>query len=409
MVEKKTLLVISQVYIPDPAALGQYMADVVEEMVKRDWLVNVITADRGYDDPEVKYPKLEEHSGVHIRRLPFSSFGKRSIFLRMVAGFSFILQCVVLGIFIRPLDCILVSSSPPIAPLAAMAIKKVRRVPIKYWIMDLNPDQMIMLGRISDKSLLSRLFNRLNRSILENADNVITLDKYMARRVNNKINVSKKLSVISPWPLENYLEDIEHLNNPFRKKYKLNDKIVIMYSGNHSLANPFDTLLHAAVKLHDYYEVMFVFIGGGIRKTEIETFINKENPGNIISLPYQPLKEIKYSLSAADVHVVSVGSEMVGVVHPSKAYSAMAIGRPILFLGPAQFYNLISIQGQQIGWQVDHDDIESMVRTIKHISALSPKLLKKIGDCAKMNAATKFNKDSLLAKVCSLIEKENEN
>ena len=82
----------------------------------------------------------------------------------------------------------------------------------------------------------------------------------------------------------------------------------------------------------------------------------------------------------------------------------MAIGRPIIFLGPAKFYELIIDKEQQIGWQVNHNDIEGMIGAIKHILAMPPKTLKKIGDNAKMVAATKFNKDRLLAEICSIIE-----
>jgi len=82
---KDTILIFSQVFIPDPASVGQHIADVAFELVRRGYRVRVYTSRRGYDDPTQKYPKREFINGVDVRRLPFSSFGKKSTFTRILA------------------------------------------------------------------------------------------------------------------------------------------------------------------------------------------------------------------------------------------------------------------------------------------------------------------------------------
>ena len=86
------------------------------------------------------------------------------------------LQTVLRGVFVRRLSCVLVSTSPPMCGAAAVVIGALRRVPMKYWVMDLNPDQMIALGRIKATSLPARIFNRLNRAVLARADHVVALE-----------------------------------------------------------------------------------------------------------------------------------------------------------------------------------------------------------------------------------------
>ena len=98
-------------------------------------------------------------------------------------------------------------------------------------------------------------------------------------------------------------------------------------------------------------------IGGGAGKKEVERLIVK-GVKNIRSLPYQPLEQIRFSLSAADVHVVSLGNEVVGIVHPCKVYGAMAVSRPILLLGPAPCHVSDLIEQYKIGWHVEHDDVD---------------------------------------------------
>ena len=100
----KTLLILSQTYVPDPAASGQQLAGCAAEMARRGWRVHVLTAGRGYYDPGVRYPSSERIDGVAVHRLPLSSFGTRSFVLRLLAAVLFCAQIVVRGIFVPRVD-----------------------------------------------------------------------------------------------------------------------------------------------------------------------------------------------------------------------------------------------------------------------------------------------------------------
>ena len=86
----RTLVIITQVYVPDPAAVGQQIADVAAEMIRRDWRVVVFAAARGYENPKLRYPWHETRGGVEICRLPFSSFGKGSMLKRLLGQLLFV-------------------------------------------------------------------------------------------------------------------------------------------------------------------------------------------------------------------------------------------------------------------------------------------------------------------------------
>src|SRR5215211_4401786 len=93
-----TLLVLSQVFVPDPASVGQHMADVAFEMARRGHRVLVYASARGYENPSVTYPKHETINGVEIRRIGLASFGKKSILLRILGTASFMLQAIVIAL-----------------------------------------------------------------------------------------------------------------------------------------------------------------------------------------------------------------------------------------------------------------------------------------------------------------------
>ena len=272
---------------------------------------------------------------MSIRRLPLSSLGKSSITLRLVGGAIFLVQAMLRGLFVRNLKCILVSTSPPICPIAGVFLSRARRAPVKFWAMDINPDQMIAFGKIGEHSLPARVFDWMNRMILRRSSDVVPLDRFMAASLERKTPIESKTSIMPPWPhIDRVDETIPHEENPFRERHGLKGKFVVMYSGNISPAHPVTTILEAAERLQDEERLLFLFIGGGLGMAEIKRFVEEHQLSNVNCLPYQPLSELRYSLSAADVHLISMGNEMVGIVHPCKVYGAMAVGRPLLLVGP---------------------------------------------------------------------------
>lgn len=398
---RRTFLFLTQVYVPDPAAVGQHMADAATELVRRGHRVVVVTSDRGYDDPRVRYPRRETVDGVEVRRVPLTSFGKGSIAARLLGGMSFTLQAMLRGLALRPLHAVLVSTAPPMASLAAAGIAAIRGVPLKYWVMDLNPDQLVALGISRETSLGARLLDRLNRLVLKRAVDVVVLDRFMAERVNRKLEVDSKLSVIPPWPHEDHLEVVAHPVNPFRVRHGLEGKRVVMYSGNHGPSNPITTILHAAQRLTGLPHLVFLFVGGGVGKREVEAVAGP----TIWSLPYQPLSDLRFSLSAADVHLVTVGEAVVGIVHQSKVYGALAVGRPVLLLGPAESHVGELLARYPVGWQVAHGDVEGAERILREIARMPQEHLDALGRRARDLVARELSKAELCGRFCDVLER----
>lgn len=398
----KTFLFVSQVYVPDPAAVGQHLADAAEELAARGHNVIVYTANQGYDDPSVRYPSREMVRGVDVRRIPFSSFGKSSILVRLIGGVLFVKQAVLRSFFQPNIDAVVVSTSPPMASLGALVIAGFHRAKVKYWVMDVNPDQIVTLGRARPGSLPVRVFDWINREVLRRADDVIVLDRFMAERINSKVDVSGKVAVLPPWPSEDPPEVVAHADNPFRAQHGLNGKTVVMYSGNHGPSNPLETILDAAVAVRDEPKLHFMFIGGGVGKTEVEAVAGS----NIESLPYQPQESLKYSLAAADVHLVTMGDSIRGIVHPSKVYGAMAVGRPILLVGPDENHVSDIINEFDNGWHVKHGDVKGAEQVLRDIANLSAADLAAMGKRGRDAIHASGGKRGAVERVCNVLERD---
>ncbi len=400
------ILILTQAYVPDPSTTGQHLHDAATALVERGHEVRVLAANRGYEDPSRKYPSRETRDGVKIRRIPLSSFGKGSIFVRVVGALSLATQSVVRGAFLRKPDAILVSTHPPPGPITAVILSLLRGIPICYWVHDLNPDLALETGIVGEDTFPVYLMNWLNRQILHRAKRIVVLDRFMAERVQRKQDVAAKVAIIPPWPHNDHAESIKHADNPWRKKYIGKGCRVVMFSGNHSLAHPLDTLLQAALRMRDEDEedIEYLFIGGGLGKREIEAIIEQEHPRNIRSLPYQSLETLRYSLSAADVHIVSVGNETVGIVHPSKIYGAMAAGRPILLLGPNRCHATDIIGGHNIGWHVTHGNVDGAMKVLRAIQRTPRERLEEMGRTARELVRCHYSRDALRNRFCDEVE-----
>jgi hypothetical protein len=272
---------------------------------------------------------------------------------------------------------------------------------VKYWVMDLNPDQVVALGVARADSLSVRAFEWLNRRILRRADDVVVLDRFMADRVTRKLEIGSRLTVLPPWPAEDPPEPVRHEENPFRARYVTGDKILLMYSGNHGPSNPLTTILEAAKQVSDDPRLQFMFVGGGIGKKEVE----ETSSSNIASLPYQPQSELRHSLGAADVHIVTVGDAIPGIVHPSKVYGAMAAGRPILLIGPDENHVADILAGQEIGWHVRHGDVDGAIAVLREISAMSRERLDEMGRRAREIMDARGGKAQSVARLCDVLER----
>lgn len=365
-----SILIISQTYPPDAAAVGQHMSELAAGLVRRGHEVTVVSSARGYEDPSKRYKRREERDGVLLERLRASSFGKRTVLARIagVVGFAFgviwkLLTC-------DPPDLVVFSTSPPLIGVVVRVAASARRVPTAFWAMDLNPDQLLALGMIRGGSLRARILEALNRFALAGPSLVIALDQYMAKRLRARNVVRGELAIVPPWAPETIPDDAEPGESAkrFRDAHKLTDKFVVMYSGNHSPSNPLSTLLDAAVALRSRDEIQFVFVGGGHGKAEVEAYKARFDLANVHSLPYQPRESLHASLSAGDLHVVSLGTAMVGIIHPCKVYGAMAVARPVLFFGPAESHVGDLIAQGSIGVQIEHGDVASAVAAIEDLA-----------------------------------------
>jgi colanic acid biosynthesis glycosyl transferase WcaI len=327
-------LLLNQCFYPDVVSTAQHLTDLARELSAQGHDVTVIASDRGYDNPSLRFPRRESWHGIEIIRIPSLSLGKSSRWRRVVNFGSFAIACALQLLLLRRFDVVVALTSPPLISFLAALLVKLKGGSFCFWVMDLNPDEAIAAGWLAENSLAARVLQRMLSYSLKQAQQTIVLDRFMRDRVLAKGAEPERVRVIPPWSHDDAVGFTAEGREAFRREHGLTDRYVVMYSGNHSPCHPLDTLLAAALELKTREDITFCFVGGGSEYAKVKDFARRHELSNVKCLPYQPLTELSNSLSAADLHVVVMGEQFVGIVHPCKVYNILSVGAPVLYIGP---------------------------------------------------------------------------
>lgn len=330
------ILLLNQCFYPDHVATAQYLTELALGLKEAGHEVTVVASSRGYDNPQNRYPGQENWRGIEIRRIWTPGLGKKAKWRRLVDFASFWLSATLILLRLPRFDVTVCLTSPPLISTLGTAVAALKGGAVVPWVMDLNPDEAVAAGWLKEGGVAERVMSFCQNWSFRRAARIIALDRFMAARLRLKGVRDDVIHTDPPWSHDDAVRYDDAGRRDFRAKHGLEDKFVVMYSGNHSPCHPLDPLLAAAKELRTEGQYHFLFVGGGSEMAKVKTFRESEGLGNITTLPYQPLGELSASLSAADLHVVVLGAPFVGMVHPCKIYNILALGIPSLSIGPEE-------------------------------------------------------------------------
>jgi glycosyltransferase involved in cell wall biosynthesis len=394
------ILLVNQAFYPDVVSTAQHASDLASELASRGHEVKVICSSRAYDDAGVRYKQREVWKGINIERISCLGLGKTRKWRRAADFASFLFVCALKLMFQFRQDVTIAMTSPPLISFIAALLVRLKGGRLICWIMDLNPDEAVAAGWLTEKSLVARLLGGALVYALNAADTIVVLDRFMKDRVQRKGISADKLAVIPPWSHDQHLRYDSSGRSEFRRRHSLEDKFVVMYSGNHSPCHPLDTLLGAALRLRAVRDLAFCFVGGGSEFINVRRFAEQHALPNIVCLPYQPLDCLSASLSTADLHVVVLGAPFVGIVHPCKVYNILKLGIPFLYIGPERSH-ITDISGGGEPWMYTaaHGDVEFVVTQIR-----SARENAVCGHAVELESAERFSYRAIMPGMLAAIE-----
>ena len=331
--ERPSVVFINRFYWPDIAATGQILTELAEALAALGFQVRVITGRASYHGRQAQARRDELHNGVEIRRPWSTRFGRERMWGRVTDYASFYVSAAIAATR-APRGSVFVGlTDPPLIFAVALLAARARGGRAAYWVQDLFPDIAAAVGLLRENSLVLRAAKWLSRRLMQSADSVVTLGPAMRAAAIRSGARSARVEVIENWADVRSIVPVTSPGNPYLDAQGLRDRFVVMYSGNAGRVHTFDAVMRAMDELRDDATIVFAFVGGGARTREIRDFVERRKLGNVRFFDYAAKAELKYSLSAATVSLVTENPRVVGLVVPSKTYGIMASGRPLVFVG----------------------------------------------------------------------------
>ncbi len=355
--QRPSILFFNRVYPPVRGATGRMLRDLARAFAKEGWHVTVVTSG--------EKAGRERDGAVHVVRVKGpakpSAIGYLWVCLKMFIS----------GLRLPRRHIVVTMTDPPFLALAGRALAKAKKCRHIHWCQDLFPDVFPALG-LNLPPVIKDVLKNMSGKAMEGSDRTIVIGRCMARQLSYYNIDPRRITVIPNWPDAELLQPANDAvpaekNGAVQDLIKEAPKFRVLYAGNIGKAHPVDTILQAAEILgHEHPEIEFMFVGDGPRFDYITKEREKRRLDNIRLIPFQPVSRLRTLMESGDVHLVSMKDEAAGCLVPSKLYSALAVGRPCIFIGPAQSEVAKVINDFKAGAVVAQGQAEHLAEAIRH-------------------------------------------
>jgi len=330
------LVVVCPHFEPDTAPTGAVMSRIARELAARGHELHVVTAlpwyrthavESGWGGRAVRTDRMDWGT---VRRLhPFPGTDRTNL-LRRAAGFTgFSALAVWAGLgaggWLRRVDAVIAMSPPLPLGVTGRLVAWTHRAPLVFNVQDVFPDAAVTTGAITNRAVIE-LAGRLERLSYRLADAVTVLSddlranvvaKLPARRARTVHTIPNFVDAARVWPADRM--------TPYRAELGIGDEPVVLYAGNIGFSQSLELVVDAARQLP---EVTFLVNGDGSARPALE--VSAAGLPNLRIAGYVPESRLGELLATGDVHVVPLRRGLGSVSVPSKAYTILAAGRPIV-------------------------------------------------------------------------------
>lgn len=359
------ILLVTQYFYPEVFKSN----DLAFELARRGHHVDALVGIPNY--PDGKYFKgygllTKRHevvNGVNVYRCFQTPRGKGgwrlpiNYFTYVISGCLWVLFYFAWN---KKYDCIIGHEPSPIfQAYPALLLRKLRRTPFYYWIMDLWPDAMKSGGGVKNERILS-FVDKLVKGIYRNTDKILITSKRFEVPIAAKGDFKEKIIYYPNWS-DDVLSMPQEYDIP-----KLPDGFRIMIAGNLGKSQNLEAVTEVMLGLKDIPEVKWIFVGGGSRKEWLEQFIiNNGLTERAICVGQYPFKAMPAFLRQADAMMVTLkaGFPHLEAVVPARLQTYMSAARPVLAMIGCGGADIIG--ESKCGYAVPAGDSDALIRIIK--------------------------------------------
>ncbi len=307
--------------------------------------------------------KKEKESKLFYENL--YSYNRKTNLKRFYSWLRFACDITKYAFSLKKNDLILITSNPPISHFFLFLIIKLKKLPFIILVYDLYPNILVSTNYFGANNPLILIWKWLNKIIYSQANKVITLSNNMSRLISKEFDIDiDEVGVIPPWVDINFIKPLQKSQNKYSSRFIGDKEFVVLYSGNMGITHDIESIVKAADELKEFSNILFLLIGGGEKFSFVQNYIKKNNLKNIRLFEYQTEEILPYTLSLADISIVSIGEAAEDLILPSKTFYYLAAGSSLIVIGNKGNELTTIISKYKIGYSVAPKSHEKLAKTI---------------------------------------------
>lgn len=384
------ILIYSYNYYPEPIGIAPLMTELAEGLVKQGHQVRVITGMPNYPQRKIyeeyrgKWYLTEEKNGVRIQRCYLRIKSKPNLIDRLLLELSFIFTSLPQAFNGWRPDVILLTVPPLLVSLPATLLGWFHDCPLVLNVQDILPEAAIKTGLLKNKFMI-RVLENLEKFAYKKAHTICVIaDGFVKNLVNKKVPINK-ITCIPNWVDVNFIRPLPQKGKNWKAIHQLDDKFVVLYSGNIALTQGLETVIETAALLRHIPEIAFVIAGESQALKRLQKYCLACGADNVLLQDLQPRQKLPEMLAAADVSLVVQKRNVISFNMPSKIPLLLASGSPIIASVPASGSAARAVRQSDGGVVVLPESPQNLAAAIMDLyrnPALTVKLGEKARNCA---------------------------
>ncbi len=388
------ILIYSYNYHPEPIGIAPLMTELAEGLVERGHEVRVITGMPNYPQRQIydgykgKLYVNEQKNGVKIQRSYLRIKSKPNLIDRLLLELSFVFTSLPQALKGQRPDVILLTVPPLLVCLPATLLGWLYNCPVVLNVQDILPEAAVRVGLIKNK-LIIRAFETLEKFAYRTAHTISVIADGFVDNLVQKNVPANKIACIPNWVNLNFIKPLSKQNNSWRSAHQLDNKFVVLYSGNIALTQGLETVVEAAVRLRHIKDIAFVIAGESKALERLQQHCLNCGADNVLLVPLQPREKLPQMLAAADVGLIVQKSNVISFNMPSKIPLLLASGRPIVGSVPDTGTAAKAIKQSGGGIVVQPESPESLANAVQNLYE-NPVLAAQLGDKGRKFAVKNY-------------------
>lgn len=403
---KKDVLFLCQFFYPEYNSSATLPFDTADYLASRKFSVDALVGYPKEYSNETDLPLEETVNGVHIKRIKYLELSRVGKFSRLINYFSFTWHALLNLSYLKNYKVVVVYSNPPVLPIVPIIARKRYGTKFVFVAYDIYPEIAYASKTLTPGDSVSKVMNWINKRLYGSVSCVIALTDEMKEylllhRPELKRN---RVLTIANWAHEKEREPDHEAYERFGYR---NGQFIVAYFGNMGTCQDVDTMMEAAELLKNDERVRFLIVGHGNKKDAVEKRINEKNLMNVQLLNFLTGKDFEQAVAISSCCIVSLEKGLIGQCAPSKYYSYLQGGQPVLTVVEKNSYLAKEVEEERIGHSVGIGDGEGLKDSI--ISMLeNPKECKAMGKRAKKLYKDKYSYEVSMRKYERVMRKLTE-